>query len=173
MNTDFTMVSYHFIIYFGFLLVFFGGLDFELGFVTPLVFGLDPSMPGWASACMVSCIIPAVISATLSFRDFRLFSNRDAGSNLNGVCARIWFRPSNPTGWLWNVDIMILTYLFYMLYFTLNIWLECYENDSYEVRHSKIEFLIGSSLQPDPHSASETPASANQYVASSIFQVFY
>ena len=107
----FMMVNYHFIVYLGFLFVFFGGLNLpvELFDVTSLVFGLDSSLPEGTFACMVSCFKPAVISATLSLCDFRLFSNCDAGSNLIGVCARIWFWPSDPTGWLWNVDMIIFT----------------------------------------------------------------
>ena len=45
MKIQFTMVNYHFITYFGFLLVFFGGLDFELvdvvGLISELVSSVD------------------------------------------------------------------------------------------------------------------------------------
>ena len=106
MNIQIIMVSYHFMTYFGFCFFFFGGLDLELVDLTSLICGLVSSLPDWTFVCMVSCLKPVVISATLSLRDFRLFLNCDAGSNLIGVCARIWFWPSNPTGWLWNVDII-------------------------------------------------------------------
>ena len=53
------------------------------------------------------------------------------------------------------------------------MWLKHYKNYTYAVRYNMIEFVIGDSLQPDPHFSWEIPPSANQLVASNIFQAFY
>ena len=82
--------------YFGFCLVFFGGLDFSRHNFVEVDLGL------------LDCIVSATL-ATLSFLDLRRFSNSSTGNNLNGVCATIWFWPSEPTGWLCYI-ILITTY---------------------------------------------------------------
>ena len=83
MNIQFTMVNYHFITYFGFRLVFFGGLDFELCDVVGLIFELVSSVDRIIGFVMLwdssSCV------SASSFPDFLRFSKSDAESNLIGV----------------------------------------------------------------------------------------
>ena len=53
--------------------------------------------------------------------DFWRFSNSSTGKNLNGVWARIWFWPFEPTGWLIRVTKTIL------VIFDRKIWTITYD----------------------------------------------
>ena len=91
--------DYHLMTYFGFLLDFFGGRDLGFNDLSPL------------TSRFFSCVVVSLIWEAYLFLTLRQFSNCDFGSNLSGVCAIIWFCPSDPTGWLWNVNADIFAKL--------------------------------------------------------------
>ena len=69
MKIQFTVVNYHFITYFGFLLVFFGGLDFELvdvvGLICELVSSVDRII-GFAMLAIIEIFPPNIFSAAFT-----------------------------------------------------------------------------------------------------------
>ena len=84
---QYTVVNYHFMTYFGFLLDFFGGLEFAD--LLPLPLGSDFSILFFDCTTPFISSILVVISATFSFLDFERSTNSDGGSNLIGVSATI------------------------------------------------------------------------------------